>query len=62
MGSTRARRLYPTPIPCEWAWVYSEEKQTKVYRAIGSSTSDDPSREEEFDWEGLDDDYERGLD
>ena len=54
MGSTIGRRVYPEPVPREWAWVYSETKQAKVYRAIGRSTSNDSPRETLSDWEGLD--------
>ena len=62
MGSTTRRRVYPEPIPCEWAWVYSETKQAKIYRAIGRSTSNDQTRETLSDWERLDYGDERGLD
>ena len=54
MGSTTGRRVYPEPVPCEWAWVYSETKQAKVYRAIGRSAGDDSTRETLSDWERLD--------
>ena len=53
MGPTRARRLYPTPVPCEWAWVYSETKQAKVYRRISGSTSNDQTSQTLSDWERM---------
>ena len=62
MGSTTRRRVYPEPVSCEWSWVYSETKQTRIYRAIGSGTSNDSTSETLSDWERLDYGDERGLD
>ena len=62
MGFTLGRQLREQFIPREWAWYYSKTDGTKVYRAVGSSTSDNPPGETLSDWEGLDDSDERGVD
>ena len=53
MGSITGRRVYPEPVSCEWAWIYSEASKTRIYRAIGRSTSDDSSGQTLSDWERM---------
>ena len=53
MGFTLGRRLCEQFVPCEWAWVRVKADGTKVYRAIGSSTSNDPAGETLSDWERM---------
>jgi hypothetical protein len=62
MGSTIRRRFYAEPISCEWAWVYSETEQTKIYRAISSGTGNDTPGQTLSDWERMDHDYDRSVD
>ena len=62
MGSTIGRRIYPEPIPREWAWVYSETDGTKKYRAIGCGAGNDTPSETLSDWERMDYGDERSMD
>ena len=53
MGFTITGRIRELVVPCEWAWVYSETKQTKIYRRIGSSHSNDQASQTLSDWERM---------
>ena len=62
MGLTSTRRICKSVISLERARGYTEEDLPYFRGTIICRPSNDPPRQEIPDWEGLDDDHERGMD